>query len=176
MRRINIIAVLLLACCSVTTQPCTAGITQEFTVKAGLLMNISMFTEWPPATDGYSSFTIGVIGDTPIYDILETMSKKRIKNRPVVIRRLTDLSQSSGFQVLFIAASERYRLQQLLPEAHRRGIMTISDMRNFTKLGGAVSLVTVNERITFELNLAAARTAKVSFSSQLLRLANDITN
>ena len=176
MGRLFFIMVLLLACCGVTTRLCTADTSKEFKVKAGFLMNISMFTEWPPSTDDFSSFTIGVTGDTPLYDILEKMNKKRIKNRPVVIRKVADISQTSSCQVLFIAASERYRLQQLLPEAHRRGIMTISDMRNFSKQGGMVSLVLIDDRITFELNLVAARAAKVSFSSQLLRLANDITN
>lgn len=39
-----------------------------------------------------------------------------------------------------------------------------------------VSLVSVNNRITFDLNMASARLAAISFSSQLMKLANDIIN
>ena len=77
-------------------------------------------------------------------------------------------------QMLFIASSERHRLQTLLPEAQRRGILTISDMRDFTRLGGMISLQTINNRVTFDLNLSAAGKASISFSTHLLKLARDI--
>jgi hypothetical protein len=177
MRRVFfIIPLLLMASFSLAATPCTAETPQEFKVKAGYLLNIPMFADWPPSAASCSSFTIGVLGETPLHDALETMKGKRIKNRPVVILAVHDIPQTDCCQVLFIAASERFRLQRLLPEAHRRGIMTISDMRDFVKLGGMVALVTINNRITFDLNLAAARSAAISFSSQLLKLANDVSN
>ena len=78
--------------------------------------------------------------------------------------------------MLFIASSERHRLQTLLPEAHRRGILTISDMRDFARLGGMISLLVVDNRIIFDLNLSTANKASISFSSHLLKLARDIIN
>jgi hypothetical protein len=76
--------------------------------------------------------------------------------------------------MLFIASSERYRLQTLLSEAHRQGIMTIGDMRDFARLGGIIGLLTIDNRIAFDLNLSAAGKASISFSSHLLKLARDI--
>ena len=86
------------------------------------------------------------------------------------------LNQADSCQMLFIASSERNRLQPLLAEAHRRGILTISDMRDFARLGGMISLLTIDNRITFDLNLAAASKASISFSTHLLKLAHDIIN
>lgn len=177
MRRVSLtILFLLVACFSVVSQPCAAGTLQEIKVKAGYLLNIPMFADWSPSAETCSSFTIGVIGETPLHSALENMQVKRIKRRPVVVRTLQNISRGDCCQVLFIAASERYRLQRLLAEAHRLGIMTISDMRDFAKLGGMVSLVVVNDRITYDLNLAAARSASISFSSHLMKLANDVTD
>ena len=167
---------LLMACFSVVPKPFAAETLHEFKVKAGYLLNIPMFADWSPSAETCGSFTIGIIGETPLHSALENMQVKRIKRRPVVVRKVRDISETSCCQVLFIAASERYRLQQLLPEAHRRGIMTISDMRGFIKLGGMVSLVMVNDRVTYDLNLVAARSASISFSSQLMKLANDVTD
>jgi hypothetical protein len=77
---------------------------------------------------------------------------------------------------MFIAASKRYRLQLLLPGAHRLRIMTIRDMHDFSIPGGMVSLVFVNNRITFDLSMVSGRSVAILFSSQFLKLANDIIN
>lgn len=149
---------------------------QEYLIKAKYVLNIPLFTEMPSQKKGGGSYTICLIGNTPLEGVLAPSEGKQIKNRPLAIHKVTDSSQLDVCQVLFIAPSERYRLQQLFPVAHQLGIMTISDMRDFTKLGGMVSLVSVNNRITYDLNLVAARSAGVSFSTQILKLANDIIN
>ncbi|NTW98674.1 MAG: YfiR family protein [Geobacteraceae bacterium] len=176
LRKLQFISVLLLLWLSLENRTCTAETPQEFKVKAGYILNIPKFADWPSSATGYPSFKVCVIGDTPIYDVLETLKGQRIKSHPVAILKVQEITQADSCHVLFIAASERYRLQRLLPEAHRLGIMTISDMRNFSKQGGMVSLVSVNSRITYDLNLVSARSAAISFSSQILKLANDVIN
>jgi hypothetical protein len=170
------ISVILILCSSLESRTCTAETPQEFKVKAGYLLNIPKFADWPSSASGYPSFKICVVGDTPIYDVLELMKGQRIKNHPVEILKIQEITQADSCHVLFIASSERYRLQRLLPEAHRLGVMTVSDMRDFSKLGGIVSLISVNNRITYDLNRVSARSAAITFSSQILKLANDIIN
>jgi len=149
---------------------------QEFKVKAGYLLNIPMFAEWSSLAAGQQSFKICIIGETPLNEALEAMKGRRIKNRPVAIVTIHEIAQADGCQVLFISGSERYRLQRLLAEAHRLGIMTVSDMRDFSNHGGMVALLSVNNKITYDLNLVSARSAGISFSSQNLKLANDVIN
>jgi hypothetical protein len=150
-------------------------IPQEYLVKAKYLLNIPLFAEMP-SQEKAATFTICLIGDTPLESVLRLSAGKLIKNRPLAIRRMTDLGQVGSCQMLFIASSERHRLQMLLPEAHRRGILTISDMRDFARMGGVFSLLTVDNHVTFDLNLSAAEKASITFSSHLLKLANDIIN
>ena len=152
------------------------AVPQEYLVKAKYLLNMPLFTEMPPQAKRGTGYTICLIGDTPLESVLETSRGSLINNRPLVIRKINDLSQMDSCQMLFIASSERHRLQTLLPETQRRGILTISDMRDFARLGGIISLLTVDNRITFDLNRSAARSASISFSSHLLKLAHDITN
>jgi hypothetical protein len=152
------------------------SVPQEYLIKAKYLLNIPLFTEMSSQKKGDTSYAICLIGSTPMESVLAPSEGKLIKNRPLGIRRVEDLSQLDHCQVLFIAASERYRLQRVLPDAHRLGILTISDMRDFTKLGGIVSLVSVNNRITYDLNLVAARSAGILFSTHILKLANDVIN
>jgi hypothetical protein len=149
---------------------------QEYVVKAKYLLNIPLFTEMPPQTKAATSYTICLIGETPLEGVLASFRGKQIKNLPLVIRRVDELSQIGSCQMLFVASSERHRLQLLLPEANRRGVLTVSDMRDFARLGGIVSLQNVDNRITFDVNLSSAKKASISFSSHLLKLARDIIN
>jgi hypothetical protein len=147
---------------------------QEYLIKARYLLNMPLFSEIPTQAHKEKSYTICLIGDTPLGIVLEPSRGKLIKGRPLTIRKVDDLGQIDNCQMLFIASSERHRLQLLLPEAHRRGILTVSDMRDFARLGGIVSLQTIDSRILFDLNLFSAGKASISFSSHLLKLARDI--
>jgi hypothetical protein len=149
---------------------------QEYLVKAKYMLNIPLFTEMPSQQKKGSTYTICMIGDTPLESVLGAFQGKLIKNRPLTILRVEDLSQAGSCQMLFVASSERHRLQKLLPEAHRRGILTVSDMRDFARLGGMVSLITIDNRVTFDINRSTASKSSITFSSHLLKLAHDIIN
>jgi hypothetical protein len=151
-------------------------IPQEYLVKAKYLLNIPLYAEGPGQIKNGGPYTICLIGDTPLENVLMPSRGKMIKSRPLAVRRIDELSQVDNCQMLFIASSERHRVQSLLSEANRRGILTISDMRDFARLGGMISLLTVDNRVTFDLNRAAANKASISFSSHLLKLARDIIN
>jgi hypothetical protein len=150
------------------------GVPQEYLVKAKYLVNIPTYVELPPQALKGDTYTICLAGDTPLAGVLEPFAGKLVLNRPLAIKAVEETGQLERCQMLFIASSERHRLQTLLPEAQRRGILTISDMRYFTRLGGMISLQTVENRVSFEINLSAAKKASISFSSQLLKLARDI--
>jgi len=49
-------------------------------------------------------------------------------------------------------------------------------MRDFARLGGIFSLLTIDNRVVFDLNLVSAGKASLTFSSHLLKLAHDIIN
>ena len=50
-------------------------------------------------------------------------------------------------------------------------VLTISDLDDFTQLGGIVQLFVENGRMRFDLNLAAAKRGRLLLSSKLLVLA-----
>jgi hypothetical protein len=171
----RLLALLLLW--SLTAVPCFVQADetpQEYVIKARYLLNIPLFTENAFPDNGAKPYTICLIGDTPLAGVLEPFGGRMIKKRPLTIRKVDNLSQADGCQMLFIASTERHRVQPLLAEAHRQGILTISDMRDFARLGGIISLLVVDNRIAFDLNRSAAGKASISFSTHLLKLARDI--
>jgi len=149
---------------------------QEYELKAKYVLNMPILTDMPSLALNNVSYTVCLIGDTPLETILLASNGKLIRNRALSIRKVDNISQGDNCQMLFIASSARYRLQPLLAAAGRRGILTISDMKDFARLGGMIGLLIVDNRLTFDINRAAAGKASVSFDSQLLNLAHDLIN
>ncbi len=149
-------------------------IPHEYLVKSKYLLNMPLFIEGNSKAGVATSYTICLVGDTPLESILTASKGIMIKHLPLAVRKVEEPGQAGSCQMLFIASSERYRLQTLLSGAHRQGIVTIGDMRDFSRSGGMIGLLTVDNHVAFELNLSAAAKASVSFSSHVLKLAHDI--
>lgn len=148
----------------------------EYLVKAKYLLNIPLYVEMPSQARNDAPYTICLIGDTPLESILISSSGKKAKNRLIIIKAIEEFDNGNSCQMLFVASSERYRLQTLLSAAQHKRILTVSDMKEFTRQGGMIGLITVENRVTFDLNLAAASKSSIFFSSHLLKLARDVIN
>ena len=66
------------------------------------------------------------------------------------------------------------RLDDILTAVRNWNVLTISDLDNFAYAGGIVQLITLEDKIRFEINLKSAQRAKLKISSKLLKLARDI--
>ena len=66
---------------------------------------------------------------------------------------------------------EQGRFKAVLTKLARLPILTVGDIADFAQEGGMIGLVEAEQRIRFNINLAAARQANLKLSSQLLKLA-----
>jgi hypothetical protein len=150
-----------------------SGSQREYELKAGLLYHIIGYVDWPEEGASNSSPTIqvGLIGQLPFADALEVLDGKTIKGRKVAVKRISEPQAASGCQVLFIGASERDRLAQLVGDLKDRPVLTVSEVDGFAEKGGMVNLVAGPNRIVMEVNREAAGKAHLGISSQLLRHA-----
>jgi hypothetical protein len=174
-KRVPVILLLILFCSALSNGE-ENNMPQEYQIKARYLLNMPLFAEIPAHANMGETYNICFIGDTPLERILKSSESKLIKNRPLSVKGVEDIDQMDSCQMLFIGSSERHRLQSLLSRANLLGILTISDMRDFAHFGGMISLLTVDNRVTFDLNRSIAIKAKIFFSSHLLKLARDVIN
>jgi len=138
-----------------------------------VLFHVLEYVDWP--ADAFPNETaplqIGLFGAIPFPEALEVLEGKSVQGRRLVIKRLASAAEAATCQVVFFGAGEKDRLAQVLPQLSDRAILTVSEAEGFAERGGMVGLVTGQNRILLEINRDAARKARFSFSSQLLRLA-----
>lgn len=172
-RRTVLIAAALL---TLTGWPLAAAHAQpsEYEVKAVFLFNFSQFVDWPPRAFAGSQepLIIGVLGEDPFGAVLdEVVHEESVNGRPLVARRFDDVSQVDHCHILFVASSQRARLDEILRQLHGRPILTVADFDGFAEQGGMVRFATVAGRIRLHINLDAARAENLTISSKLLRPA-----
>jgi hypothetical protein len=73
--------------------------------------------------------------------------------------------------VLFISQSEAADLDRILSELKGRALLTVSDLESFSRRGGIVRFVNENNRVRLRVNVEAAKAARLTISSKLLRVA-----
>jgi len=158
------------ALCGTAREACAANF--EYQVKAAFLYNFMKFVEWPgDGLNNPGTLTLGILGRDPFGDALDEVRDKTAKGRRVVIVHLHGIEEARECDLLFVCASEKGRLPQILRGVQSARVLTVADQEGFCQAGGIINLVFVNNRVGFEVNVAAANRVRLRVSSQLLKLA-----
>jgi len=143
----------------------------EDELKAAFIYNFAKFVEWPPDKIN-KHINLCILGESPLgFSALKAIDGRTAQDKQLVTKLLNKSEELNGCHIVFIAISERNKLAQLLKIAHQQHALTVSDMDEFAKAGGAIGLVKTDKKIRFEINLLAAKEAGVVISSRLLALA-----
>lgn len=151
----------------------------EYLLKAGFLEKFARFTDWPEADDPARSdlpFTIAVIGENPFAGSLETLyTTEKIKNRPVRIRYISSPAEIDGSDILFVAGSEKNKLDAILKVTHGKSILVVGDTTNFGERGCHINFyITPKGTVHFEINLAKVKESGLHMQLVLLEIAKII--
>ncbi|MBL7700457.1 MAG: YfiR family protein [Chitinophagaceae bacterium] len=152
---------------------------REYQLKAAFLFNFCQFVNWPADafTSGEAPLVIGVLGPNPFGSYLEeTVSGEKISGRPVEIRYFKEPDEVGDCHLLFIGGNNAKESSEGIAATKGKNILTISDQPNFLKQDGMIRFMNQQNKIRFEINVEAARSAGLEISSKLLRLADIYTN
>ncbi len=167
---------------------------QEYKIKAAFLYNFIKFVEWPKGEIGDSNepITIGILGKCPFENAFELLKDKQAKNRKVVIKRFKgfkELKNSSPndkaelqriinairkCHVLFICSCQKEELKEAIDSVKNHSVLTVGEVKGFLETGGVINFLMEENKVRFEINLAAAKRAELKISSKLLRLAKRV--
>jgi YfiR/HmsC-like len=162
-----VLAAPLLAILSV---PAATASEPEDELKSAIVLSFLRYSDWPEPAPAGQPLTVGVIGRPSLLPVLRrVLEGKLVNNRPVRILAVKDLSDPHCCQVIYLATGKSDEIQQTLASARLAHSLTIGEAGRFLEYGGAVNLILVDGRMTFEVNLDALGRSGVAISSKLLR-------
>lgn len=164
---------LALAATLVFSVPITFGeVTTEAQLKAAYLVNFLKYVEFPGAR---TTVNLCLFGRDSLGPYLASYEGRQIGGRELHIRRVSSPEQLTDCQELFIPDTEEGRIASVLRWSDKQAILTVSDSETFTRDGGAIALIRSEGRLQFEINADALNRANLKASSQMLRLARQVT-
>ena len=154
----------------------TASALSEQDLKAAFLYNFARFTEWPEAAfDTQGELRVQVIGHDPFNGALDRLlGGKRVHDRRISVVYTAGVTPAETGHVVFVAASERSRLDAILGALEGENVLTVSDIDDFAERGGMIGLVSDKDSLRFVVNRTAASRARLQVSSRLLSLATSV--
>lgn len=149
---------------------------KEYHIKAAFLLNFVKFIQWPShaLSDTSTSLNINILGYDPFNEALDTIENKIVKNKKLVIKRISRIEEMKECQILFISTPEKKIMSEILSKIKDRPILTVSETNDFCQSGGIINFIAVNNKIRFEINVEAAKRSDLIISSKLLKLSKII--
>jgi phosphohistidine swiveling domain-containing protein len=146
----------------------------EYKLKAAFVYNFVLFTDWPAANANEAApINVCVNTDSVLRPALGEFNDKTVKGRRMQIRAWTDANADSMRQchVLVLDSTDREHWAQLRKNLAGAAVLTVSDDADIGRNGAVITLYLENNRIAFDIDMNAARQARLTLSSKLLRLA-----
>ncbi|MGZ8321006.1 MAG: YfiR family protein [Telluria sp.] len=140
-------------------------------IKAAFITKFIGYVGFPNDAPG-QPLVIGVAGAPDIAaDLARIVANRAIDGRRLSVRALAPNDRLDGIKVLFVGIGASDRAERLLRAASAQGILTITEYDTALRDGSVINFRLVDERVRFEVSLAAAEKASLKLSSRLLSVA-----
>lgn len=143
-------------------------------IKALFLYNFANFVRWPTQAFANNSDNLRmcIFGDAQLGSFLDQVNGTRIRDKRLQIIRTEALADiESGCHILFVSVNKSSFLPQLASSTKNIYVLSVSDVENFARSGGVISILRTSDKLTFEINLDTAMRNGLLISSDLLSMA-----
>jgi len=147
----------------------------ERQVKALFLFNFAKYVDWPASafSNSTAAIVIDVVGEDGLSEEFKQVTgDKTVNGRRVVVKQVEGTMDVKDCQILFICASEKAHLQEILEAVKNSAVLTVGESDQFLTMEGMINFTKKENKIHLEINLAPAQRANLKLSSKLLTVAD----
>ena len=148
----------------------------EYAVKATFLYKFAFFVDWPPgAFERESSpFELCIVGTDPYGGrIQDAVAGRSVGRHPIVLRRLARAEPRFQCHAMLVSEKNRERAEAALRAVRGTPTLTVTDS-SLGNTAGVIHFVIVDDRVSFDIDKAAATANHLAISSKLLALARRV--
>lgn len=149
---------------------------RESAVKAAFLYKFASFVEWPAGAfpPVGQPLVIAVSGDDEVAADLEQMTAGRtIEGRPVVVRRLSADTASTGIHILYLGSRREGLLREAI-DSTTGPVLVVTTQPGALRWGSVLNFSADGGRVRFSASLASAEARHLKLSARLLTVAQTV--
>lgn len=146
-------------------------------VEAAFIFHFAQLVDWPVETPqtADNSLYLCTLGEDPFQGALEsTDAGKMIGTRIIRIRHLNKPEDMLGCRIIFLGKAQGERIPTLLAVLRNAPVLTVGETPGFLSAGGMICFHLEDNKVRFNINLDAARSAHMKIGSRLLLLARTV--
>lgn len=144
----------------------------EYQLKSAFIYKFATFIDWPANIGKTLMLCTAVPNDVMPY--FNSLAGKRVGEMTLAVRQLRPDDSAAGCRILFVSGVENGNFDNWLSEIGEAKVLTIAESNGWLKKGVVMRLVLQDNRVTFDVNLEAARGENIEIDSRLLRLARKV--
>ena len=153
------------------TTHCSGQQFTDYRVSANIIYRITKYIEWPENKQS-GDFVIGIIGDSPLFEELRTLTQnKTVGNQRIIIRKYADDAAFYNCQILFISEDESRSLKRIAQVTANQPVLLITENYGLAKKGSCINLILIDDRLRLEINKNNIVAKNLNIASELLQLA-----
>ncbi|MEL7146002.1 MAG: YfiR family protein [Bacteroidota bacterium] len=145
---------------------------QDSKFHSAYLYQFGRIMNWPALED---EFVIAVWGDSDIIPLVEKVASiKKVKEKTIVVRKVTNINQLSGSNIVFVPADGVSALGKITATIRNQGVLVVSEKKGTTRNGAGISFIKVNGKMLFELHKANIAAGGLKSTLALERIAHKV--
>ena len=142
----------------------------EYKIQANIIYRVTKYIDWP-SNKKAGDFIIGVIGESPLYDDLRSLSiNKTVGGQRIVVVKMSPTATSYDCHMLFISEEESSNLKKIAGATTGAPILIISESDGLARKGSCINFITVDDHLKLEINKSNVEQRNLGIASELLEL------
>lgn len=163
MKRISFIAILVFGLSVVVHA-------QDARFRSLYLYQFTNYIDWPSDWKK-GDFVIGVVGNTPVYGELKTLTRKRsIGQQKVRMERIYSINKIPSCHIIYVSYSRSDQLPEIIEKTRNMPTLIVTGYPGMAKSGAGISYVKKQGRLKFEINPKAIEAENLKLSQTLVDL------
>ena len=126
---------------------------------------------WPKQPFKEQTIHFCLYGENPFGSMLFELNKKQVNQKNIMVSHIQNLALIDNCHAIFISQSEQSDLQRIFERVGKQHILTISEIKAFSRKGGQIGMKIKSSRLNIEINLKAIKHAGLSVSSPLMHVS-----
>ena len=148
----------------------------DYSVHASIIFRFTKYVEWPQEKK-YDNFVIGVVGDSPLIDILtKTTRNKTVGIQKIEVKQFSVTAASFPCQILLICEDESSRLKKIAAITNELPVLIVTEDQGLCLKGSCVNFILEDDHLKLEFNKTNILNHHLNIASDLLSLGVIIEN
>lgn len=137
--------------------------------RAAYLVSVLRYVTWPYENQK-NTLTIGILGPTPVFQVLNTIPLNQVRGKQIEVVELTRNSQIPQVDLLYLSPRVNSSLEQIFGLATRNNVLVVSEDRTIRERMMINILVERGSELAFQINETRIQAAGLTPTRDLMLL------